>query len=197
MQPISQQITSVGKMIFDRHFTDMAGGNISCRQDESIYITPTGAGQKYLWNLSVNQIICAPIFSDELFENPLHSKESISHLLVYRTYPHVKAIIHAHPFHVLPFCAAGKPMKAVLKSTQVYGSEFEMIAEKPMYSQEQGDEIVERLRGKDEVMKIFGAALLMPKHGVFIAAPNLYKAMDCLERMSTNAWCILAQKMMS
>ena len=183
--------------MFERRLTDIAGGNISCRQGESIYSTPTGAGQKYFWNLPRDQIIRAPIFTDELLENPRHSKESISHLLVYRAYPQVKAIIHAHPIHVLPFCAAEKPLETTLKSAQVYGSMFEIIAKKPMFSREQGEEIIAKLQGKDEIMKTFGAALLMPKHGVFIVAPNLNKALDCLERMDTNAWCILAQIMMS
>ncbi len=65
-----------------------------------------------------------------------------------------------------------------------------------MFSREQGEEIVTRFRDKEEVMKSFGAALLMPKHGVFIAAPTLAKALDCLERMDTNAWSVLAQGMM-
>ncbi len=115
MQTIAKQITAIGKLMFARRLTDIAGGNVSCRQDDRIYITPTGAGQKYLWNLSESHILCAPIFSDDLLEDPRHSKKSISHLLVYRAYPQAKAIIHAHPFHVMPFCAAEKPLVASFK----------------------------------------------------------------------------------
>jgi len=197
MKTIPDQITSVAKLMFARQLTDIAGGNVSCRQNENLYITPTGAGQKYFWNLSADQIICAPVFTDELLDHPDHSKESISHLLVYRAYPQAKAIIHAHPFHVMPFCAAEKPLEAITKAAQVYGSKFDIIAEKPMFSREQAEEIVARFRPKEEIMKSFGAALLMPKHGVFIAATNLNKALDCLERMNTNAWSVLAQGLLS
>ena len=190
----AEEIVAVGKLMFERKLTDIAGGNISCRHEDQIYITPTGAGQKYLWNLNVTQIISARIITDELLEHPQHSNESISHLLVYRAYPQVRAIIHAHPFHVMPFCAVEKPMPAVIKSAQVYGERFEMIAEKPMYSHEQGEEIVAKMRNCQDRIENFAAALLMPKHGVFITARTLYKALDCLERMGTNAYCVLAQK---
>ncbi len=187
-----EQVAEVGKMMFARRLTDIAGGNISCRSGDDIYITPTGAGQKHLWDLRPNQILKAPLNSDILLESPMHSNESISHLLVYRKFPMVQAIIHAHPFHLMPFCAIEKPMPALYKATQVYAESFEFIAEKPMYSQEQAEEIVEKLKGKEEKMGTFAAALLMPKHGVFIAAPALYKALDCLERLDTNAHACFA-----
>jgi L-fuculose-phosphate aldolase len=190
----AEEIVMVGQLMFARQLTDIAGGNISCRHEDQIYITPTGAGQKYLWDLSPEQIIHAPISTDDLLQHPQHSNESISHLLVYRAYPLVQAIIHAHPFQVMPFCAAEKPMPAVIKSAEVYGKRFEMIAEKPMYSRAQGEEIVEKLRSNQERIENFASPLLMPKHGVFIAARTLYKALDCLERMGTNAYCVLNQK---
>jgi L-fuculose-phosphate aldolase len=188
------RIVQVGRLMFQRRLTDIAGGNISCRVDDDIYITPTGAGQKYLWDMRPAQILKAPLDSDILLCSPRHSQESISHLLVYRAFPMVRAIIHAHPFHVMPFCAAEKPMPALYKATQIYAESFGFIAEKPMYSREQGEEIVDKLKGKEEKMGTFAAALLMPRHGVFIAAPSLYKALDCLERLDTNAHACYALK---
>jgi len=194
MSNIPEEITRVGHLMFERRLADIAGGNISQREDDRIYITPTGAGQKYLWNLKSEQIICAPVKTDELLQDPQHSKESISHLLVYRAYPQVKAIIHSHPFHVMPFCACLKPIPAMIKSAQIYADSFDFIADLPMYSREQGEDIVDRLRPREEIMGRMAAALLMPQHGIFIAAASLYKALDCLERMDTNAYCALTQK---
>jgi L-fuculose-phosphate aldolase len=193
MANVAEEIILVGRMMFERRLADIAGGNISQREGNRIYITPTGAGQKYLWNLSPDQILSAPIDSDELLQNPQHSKESISHLLVYRAFPKVEAIIHSHPFHVMPFCARGKPVPALIKSAQIYADSFDFIAENPMYSREQAEDIVARLRANTEIMGRMAAALLMPQHGIFIAGASLYKALDCLERMDTNAYCALAQ----
>jgi len=36
----------------------------------------------------------------------------------------------------------------------------------------------------------------MPRHGIIIAAKDLSAAVDCLERLNTNAWCIIAQKIL-
>jgi L-fuculose-phosphate aldolase len=191
---IEEIIVYVGKLMFERRLTDIAGGNISCRSGEYIYMTPTGAGHQYHWDIPPQEIICARIDSDELLEHPKQSRESVSHLLVYRAYPAVHAIIHAHPFHALPFCAAGRPIPAVIKSAQVFGMEFGLIEDKPEYSYEQGEEIVARLRPLAALLERQAAALLMPKHGVFIAAANLSNAIDCLECVDTNAYCVLAQK---
>jgi L-fuculose-phosphate aldolase len=193
MSDIRTEITRVGRIMFERRLVDIAGGNISQRDGDRLYITPTGAGQKYLWDLAPDQILSAPVATDDLLQHPQHSKESISHLLVYRAYPQVQAIIHSHPFHVMPFCALVKPIPALIKSAQIYADSFGFIAELPMYSRQQGEDIVARLEPHAEIMGRMAAALLMPQHGIFIAAAGLYKALDCLERMDTNAYCVLAQ----
>ena len=194
MQSAQEQIAYVAKMMFDRKLTDISGGNLSCRCEDKIFITPTRAGQLYHWNLSPDQIISASIETDELLKNPLHSKESISHLLAYRAFPQITGIIHAHPFNILPFCVAKQPIQALLKSTQILADRFELIDETPMYSKEQGEEIVAKLRSHEEKMKNFGAAVLMPDHGVFVVGPTLFWALDILERLEYNAYCQLTQK---
>ena len=40
------------------------------------------------------------------------------------------------------------------------------------------------------------AAVLMPQHGIFIAGKNLWEAVDALERINTNAWCLIARKIL-
>lgn len=186
-------IVYVARLMFERHLTDIAGGNVSCRQDDQILITPTGAGMRQHWQLDPADIISAPIADDSLLDDPRHSNESISHLLVYRAFPQVGAIIHAHPQHVLPFCAIEKPIPAVIKSAQVYADSFEFIGDAPGYSREQGELIVTYFETCDPAkLDNFAWVVLMPQHGIFIAAPDLRRAIDCLDRMNTNAWCNIA-----
>lgn len=197
MKSIVETIAYIGKLMYERQLTDIAGGNISGRDGDRIYMTPTGAGQKRHWNLDPEEILCAPVETDELLQHPQHSKEAISHLLVYRAFPEVHGIIHAHPFYVLPFCAAEKPIPAMIKAAQVYGDEFGFIEDVPMYSREQGEQLVARLQATRPRLERFAGVALLPRHGIFIAAGDLYKAIDCLERMNTNAYCYLAQKMIA
>jgi L-fuculose-phosphate aldolase len=187
----AEKIVSIGKLMFARRLADIAGGNISARAGDTIYITPTGAGQKYLWDLQPEQILSAPLDSDALMAHPDHSKESISHLLVYRAFPEVGAIIHSHPFHLMPFCALSKPPKALTLAAQIYG-EMGCIPDAPLYSAEQGELFVAALHGKRELMARMAAAVLMPRHGIFVAGRNLNTALDCLERMDNSAWTNLS-----
>jgi L-fuculose-phosphate aldolase len=188
---LPEQIAAIGKLVFDRRLTDIAGGNISARQGDSIFITPTRAGQKYYWNLSADLIICAPVASDELLANPQHSKESISHLMVYRAFPEVNAIIHAHPFHLMPFLAKCQAPRPLILPARLYG-ELEFIPDLPLYSAEQGQAMVKLLSARRELMARLAAAILMPFHGIFIAGKDLDACVDCLERIDNSAYTNLA-----
>ncbi len=48
-------ITEIGRLMFDRHLTDSAGGNLSVRMNDLILITPRMAGSVYRWCLDPEQ----------------------------------------------------------------------------------------------------------------------------------------------
>jgi len=193
VDPIKEKIIDIAEFIFNRHLTDLAGGNISVREGDKIYITPRYAGNNYHWKLSAEDIVSGPVLTEELKSHPAFSREGISHMTVYRAYPEVKAIIHAHPFHILPFCAANRSIPPVLRAVKKLG-EIKQIADSPAYSQEQADLIVEGLKGKESLLKDVAAAVLLPYHGIFVAGKDLNTTLDILERIDTNAWCIIARK---
>jgi len=191
---LPEQIVQVGRLAFERRLSDIAGGNISARGGEDIYITPTAAGQKFLWELTPDQILSAPIASDDLMQQPQHSKESISHLMVYRAFPEVGAVIHAHPFHVMVFCAALKPIPPLTLSASLFG-EIGFLPDAPLYSAEQGACLLEYFAAPAQRRYLQrAAAVLLPRHGIFIAARDLYTALDTLERIDSSAYINLAIK---
>ncbi len=189
---IPEQIAYVGQLMFQRQLTDIAGGNISVREGNTIYCTPRYAGSLWHWQLSPEDIVIGPVDTDDLLENPSFSREGLSHLCVYRAYPEVHAIIHAHPLFILPFCAAEKPIEPVLLAAEKIGC-VPIIPHAPQYSQAQADHIVASLKGKEELLKSFAAAVLLPQHGIFVAGKDLWSVLDALERISINAWCLIAQ----
>lgn len=63
-------------------------------------------------------------------------------------------------------------------------------------SQELADNIVEGLRGKEDQIADFAAAVLMPKHGITLAGKDLYATFDTLVKIDMTAWSILAQSML-
>jgi len=187
---IPAKIAAIARMVYERRLTDIAGGNISVRDGDEIYITPTAAGQKFLWDLQPEQILRAPVATDELLHHPAHSKESISHLMMYRAFPQVGAVIHAHPYNLMAFCAAEKAPKPLTLGAAVYG-EMALLADAPLYSAEQGALLVAALQPKQALMAERAAAVLLPKHGIFVAGKNLNTTLDCLERMENSAYCNL------
>ncbi len=196
METIEEKIIRVAQLMFERNLTDITGGNVSVREGDQIYITPRYAGSKLHWRLKPEDIVVGPIHSDALFDHLSFSREGRSHLAVYRAFRECQSIIHAHPFHILPFCAYHKPIEPVLRATRKFGV-LKYIDEVEPYSEAQATSIIHQLRGQEALMKTAAAAVLMPKHGIFLAGEDLFQVLDALERINTNAWCLLARKLLS
>src|SRR5512141_137167 len=195
MTSIAEQICYVGRVMFERKLTDIAGGNITVRDSDTIYCTPRYAGNKWHWRLSPENIVVGPVQTDELVGNASFTREGLSHLALYRAFPFARAIIHAHPRHVLPFVAFERPLYPVLKATRKFGV-LKYINQAPNYSPEQADSIVENLRGQEELMQQSAAAVLMPQHGIILAGVRIMDVLDSLERIDTNAYCLLTQSLL-
>lgn len=201
MKPLSERMTipelivHIAKFMFERELTDLAGGNISAREDDSIYMTPTYASTYFHWNLNIEDIVVGSIHElDKLKQHPRFTREGFSHLAIYEAFPFVKAVIHAHPKYINPFVAQSKPIPPLLSASRHFGT-LQYHEEAESYSQDQAEKIVKVLRGQEERMQKKAAGVLMPRHGVIVASGDLLTALDCVLRMNNNAFTVLAQKL--
>ena len=188
-------IVYIGRMLFERRLADFAGGNVSLRVEETIYISPRYSGARQHWNIDPQTIVSGPIATDEVLQHPQFSREGKAHLTVYRAFPEARAIIHSHPFHVMPFCAAELSIPPVLESTDKFGL-VEATTYAPAHSQELAENIVRTLSKSRERITKQAAAVLLPRHGIFVVSHDMLMCLDAVERIDWNAWCILAQKLM-
>ncbi|MCL4561510.1 MAG: class II aldolase/adducin family protein [Chloroflexi bacterium] len=195
MPTIPEQIVIVARRLFERRLLDMSGGNLSSRCGDEICITPRYSGSRKHWQLEPEDIIQGRLDSAELMENPMLSREAKAHLAIYRNFPAAGAVVHAHALHVLPFCALSKPIEPVLEATQKFGV-VECIAAAPAHSSALADNVVTGLQGKEDRMLTQAAAVLIPKHGLIVAGKDLLAAVDAVERIDWNAYCILAMKIL-
>lgn len=191
----AEEVAYVARRMFERRLTDISGGNVSVRDGDQIYISPRYAGSRRHWQLSPEEIVSGPIRTDDLLEHPKFSREGKAHLAVYRAFPEVTGVIHAHPFHIMPFCAAERPIEPILEGTQKFGV-IKVVKGAPANGPELAANIVEGLMGQDAAIRAQAAAVLMPRHGILVAGKDLLAAIDALERIDWNAWCILAQNAM-
>jgi len=191
---LPELIVYVSRFMFENDLTDIAGGNISARDGDVLYMTPTLAGNQWHWNIGTEDIVVGSITKiDDLKKHPRFTREGLSHLAIYKAFPYVGAVIHAHPKYINPFVAQSKPIPPLLSASKHFGK-LTYHPEAEQYSQDQAEKIVEVLRNQEERMKKKAAAVLMPRHGLIAASADLMTALDCVQRMNTNAFTVLAQK---
>lgn len=184
-----EKLCEAGRVMFAKRLTDMAGGNISLCEGDTVYMSPRYSGQRYHWNLTPDLIVTGRWASDEIAEDPNFSREGWSHLFLYRNFPEVKAVVHAHPFHVMPFVAFQKPIEPVLESTQKFGV-IQLCGAAPAHTKKLGENIVAVMRGQEEQMRKQAAGVLIPFHGIILAGADFDKTFDALERIDENAYCL-------
>jgi L-fuculose-phosphate aldolase len=157
-------------------------------------MTPTLAGNQFHWDVGMEDIVVGSFSKlEEMKKHPRFSREGLSHLAIYQAFPFVNAVIHAHPKYILPFTVESTPIPPLLNSSKSFGT-LQYHPEAPAYSQDQADKIVNVLKGQEEQMKKKAAAVLMPRHGIILASGDLITGLDCLQRMNTNAFAVMAQK---
>ena len=188
-------IAYVAKYMFDRNLTDAAGGNLSLREGETLYFSPTLAATNYHWEIGAEDVVVGSMNELETIKNhPRFTREGLSHIAIYKAFPYVQTVLHAHPKYINPFVSLSKPIPPVMNASKSFGTlQYHEPAES--YSQDQAEKIVKVLKEQEDRIKNKAAAVLMPKHGIILAsANNILIALDCLERMNNNAYTVLAQK---
>jgi L-fuculose-phosphate aldolase len=192
---IPEQIVLAGRIMFQRRLTDLAGGNISVRSGDTIFMSPRYAGQRFHWDLTPEDILSGSLINDEITHDPRFSREGWSHLGIYRQFPDAQAVIHGHPFHIQPFSSLSMPMESVLEGNDKFGL-IEVAESAPAHSKDLAVKVLACLVGKEERIRKMAAAVIIPRHGIIVVGKSLDFALDALERIDTNAWCILARKML-
>jgi L-fuculose-phosphate aldolase len=191
----SEHLCLAGRILFQRRLTDLAGGNISMRVGDLVYMTPRYSGARYHWDLSPDQILCGRWDNDELAANPQFSREGWSHLELYKHFPDVQAVVHAHAFHVQPFSSLSMPIQPVLEANDKFGT-IEVIEPAPAHSKALAEKVLAGFAGKEEIIRKMAAAVIIPRHGLIAAGKDLDLTLDTIERIDTNAWVILARRML-
>jgi ribose 5-phosphate isomerase B len=111
------KIAETGRLVFERHLTDAAGGNISVRVGDSVCITPRYSGSKRHWQLQPNQVLVSDMLGNKLDGDGDVSRESKVHYRLYQEFPEATAVLHSHARNVMVFVASGQPIQPVLEAT--------------------------------------------------------------------------------
>jgi ribose 5-phosphate isomerase B len=190
------KIAETGKLVFGRHLTDAAGGNISVRVGDRVCITPRYSGSKRHWQLQPNQVLISDLAGNKFEGDGDISREAKVHYRLYQEFPEGTAVLHSHPRHVMVFVASGQPIEPIFEATLKFGTIPVVSNFAPAHSEKLADFIAEAMQGKEEAIRKYAVAVMAPWHGLFVIGKDLDAAFDLTERIDTNAYAILMSRLL-
>jgi L-fuculose-phosphate aldolase len=184
-------MVEIAHLMYSRYLTNSAGGNISCRVGEHIYVTPRYLGSVHRWQLREEMVL---VFDNDL--NPvagdpaLASRESQMHFACYRHFPEINGVIHAHARYLSVFAATGQPLVPTNEYTEKFGT-VEVVPPLPSHSAEVAEAVAHKLMPRRETLKKNGLGLILAWHGAVTVGRNLADAYDTLDRLEWSAHTVL------
>lgn len=186
------QIIYIGQLMYERFLTDAAGGNVSTKVGDHIYLTPRYAGARYHWRLRRDLVNVLDLERNVLHGPSPISRESDMHLALYEAFPQIGSVIHAHAPNLMVFSSAEQAMPPVMEYTEKFGT-IGLVEQARSHTPQLAVNVVAHFRGLMGEFDKHPVGALLPRHGVVVAAHDLLEAFDTLERLENNARCIIGQ----
>jgi L-fuculose-phosphate aldolase len=186
-------IAQVGKIMLNRNLTDLAGGNISVRVEDTIAMSPSYAGTRQFWQLQPEDVLVLDLKGNVLEGGGKISREAPTHLkLLNSFFPQGQAVIHAHARNIMVFCAANQTIPPVLEYAYKFGEiKLAKYARGGVHGEQLAENVRSALAGQEQRMAKQAAAVMVPWHGLFAIGKDLYSTLDAVERIEVNARSIL------
>jgi L-fuculose-phosphate aldolase len=116
MKVIKQAIVEVGKRMYNKNLIAGYEGNVSVREGDRVFITPSGVCKGFLTESDILEI---DLSGNVLSGTKKPSSETKMHLAIYKNRKDVKAVVHAHPPVSTGFACAGKGLDMSLTAETV------------------------------------------------------------------------------
>ncbi len=166
IQEARKQIIAVGKKLTASGAIGALEGNISCKVDDRILITPSGMSKEDLLPDQLSVMDLAGNWVDGPFKP---SSESKMHIAIYRCRPDVSAVIHTHSPYATAFAIANQSID--LRCSAEFAIFFKHVPVLP-YGTPGSEDIY---RGIDEALEEYDTVLLQ-NHGVVSVGSSLMNA---------------------
>ena len=177
---VREEIARVCHTLYQKDMVSSTGGNISVKNGEEIFITPSGQS---LGRMSARMIVKTDS-KGEVIGRGLPSKEIRLHCAVYENRPEANAVIHAHaPYSIAISCLPGSRGENTLPPlTPGY---VLRVGHLPLveYFRPGSAKLAERV---GELARKF-KAILLQNHGLVAVGKDLNQALDLVEEVEENA----------
>lgn len=188
-------LVRVCKLAYDRKLLDSAGGNVTTRFGERVFMTRSYAGGRHQWNLRPEDILVLDLEGSILAGEGEFSREGAVHMACYRAFPAAGCVFHAHSLNIMPFVALEIPIPAMSEQTDKYGP-IAFCRWAATHTPELAENVVEALRAQAPELDGRPIATLIPRHGIFVVGTDLNSAYDALERIDRNAYMALMARLL-
>ena len=174
-----QKLVQVNKRLKEEKLVIFTWGNASYRHDKDVFIKPSGVPFSDLTEEKIAQVD----LDTEIHLSGLKPSVDIStHLILYRAFPEVKAIIHTHSKYCTVFAQAkiNIPCLGTTHADYFYG-EIPVVGDLSQqeieheYERNTGLKIIEYFKEKN-ISPLEIPAALSPSHGVFVWGNSLDNA---------------------
>jgi L-fuculose-phosphate aldolase len=102
---LKSEMVKAGRKLWERHYVDGSGGNISARlSDKSVICTPALCSKG---DLTMDDFAIVDMDGTQMAGRKPRSSEIYLHLAIYQEAAHAQAVIHCHPPHALAYAVTG------------------------------------------------------------------------------------------
>jgi ribulose-5-phosphate 4-epimerase/fuculose-1-phosphate aldolase len=190
-------IMDIMQHVIDRGLTDYSGGNMALRVGQKIYSTQTHSADIYRWKLRPDNIIVTDINKNILEgrEEKL-SRELDLHIGILQRFPEINCTLHGNTFYSPLLVAAGvNPVSATEVADYYKIRQIPVLPEgvEPLSDEENNIifSYMSELKKKGEALVV-----IMPVHGIIVAASNHDEAFALLEAVENNSKFILFRELL-
>ena len=164
----------VMKRLYEKGLIPALGGNVSFREGDRIWITPSA---KFKGSLEPSDLVELSL-DGSVLRGGKPSKEWRMHLAVYRSRPEVRAVVHAHNPLTVGLCASTDPASSFTPFLTEVGR-LAVLPPLPPGSEELAKAVKEASKGAEMIV--------LKGHGVVTLGRDLWEALHRAEALEMAA----------
>jgi L-fuculose-phosphate aldolase len=183
MTLLGEELIRYGRLISAKGLVIGPGGNLSAREENLMWVTPSGMAFD---DLTPEDLVGIDLETGRVVRGSRRpTSEVLMHLFIVRRRPDVNAIVHTHPPSTIALVSAGHTVKAMFPDFVVYlGAEVPNLEYITPTTRELAERMVEALGD--------GPGLTMTNHGALTVGGNFREAMLRTEVLEEGAKIQLA-----
>ena len=183
---LKEEISQIGKLIYDKGLSPGTSGNISIRQGDNVLISPSGF---CLGEMNPSDVVVIDLQDNIVEGSNKPSSERIMHLEIYKSRNDIYSIIHAHPPKATVFAVSGLPLdRPVLAEAYVTLGQVPVAEYATPSSKELANILADYFIKNDSV--------LLANHGAVVGGKKLKETFYKLETLELYAEVSLFSKIL-